>query len=390
MRAPNEVPSFFALESAVDELAWKLGMDPVGLQAAQRHAEGPDHRRPVQLALAGAVLRRGAELFGWNRRVPEVGAMREGDELVGFGCATATYPTHIAPCRVRVQLAGNGTAHVQVAAADIGTGTYTIAAQVAAEELGLPYEAVSVELGDSALPTGPVAGGSRTAGAVASAIREACARIRNEWQLAGGSDGRPLAEAVRDAPGGVFEAEAAWTHPEAEPDALETFDKSTRNMLGPVTKTHAMFAFGAEFVEVRVDPRTGVVRVPRMVGVFAAGRILNPRTAKSQLMGGMIWGLGSALHEETEVDEKRGRYVNANIAEYLIPVSADVGEVVVETLDEEDRFVNPLGVKGIGELGIVGTAAAVTSAVYHATGVRIRELPIRMEKVLAGLGRLPG
>jgi xanthine dehydrogenase YagR molybdenum-binding subunit len=161
-------------------------------------------------------------------------------------------------------------------------------------------------------------------------------------------------------------------------------------MLGPVTKTHAMYAFGAEFVEVRVDPRTGVVRVPRMVGVFAAGRILNPRTAKSQLSGGMIWGLGSALLEETEVDARRGCYVNANIAEYLIPACADVGEVVVETVDEEDRFVNPLGVKGIGELGIVGTAAAVASAVYHATGVRVRELPIRMEKVLAGLGRFPG
>lgn len=385
MRAPNEVPSFFALESAVDEFAWQLDLDPVELRLRNEPDKDPVKGVPFSSRSLVRCYRRGAELFGWHRRVPKMGATRDGDELVGWGCATATYPTHLNPCAVRVQLAANGTAHVQATAVDIGTGTYTIAAQVAADELGLPVEAVSVELGDSVHPTGPIAGGSTTAASLAAAIHQACGRVRSQLALAGGADGLPLPEAVRHAPGGVIEAEVTWSHPEAKEGSPAKLEEGGYPAIGPVTASHAMFAFGAEFAEVRVDRWTGAVRVPRLVGVFAAGTILNPRTARSQLLGGMIWGLGSALHEATEVDRRRARFVNANIAEYLVPVSADVGEVVVEMLPEEDRHVNPLGAKGIGELGIVGTAAAIANAVYHATGVRVRELPIRMEKLLGAL-----
>jgi xanthine dehydrogenase YagR molybdenum-binding subunit len=308
--------------------------------------------------------------------------MRDGEWLVGWGCATACYPTQLSPSAARVRLAADGGVTVQVAAHDVGTGAYTVIGQAAAEGLGVPLERVRVELGDSELPVGPVAGGSVTTASVCSAVAQACERL-----LARLGNARPpdLAGAfARAGVPGAVEEYVEWSPPGAKEDAVKKMYGGGMTMAGGVMDDRVMFAFGAEFVEVRVHARTREVRVPRIVGAFAAGRIMNPRTARSQYLGGLIWGIGSALHEATEIDERHARYTNDNIAEYLIPVSADIDQVEIIMVPEEDREVNPLGIKGIGELANVGTAAAVANAVFHATGVRVRELPIRVEKLLEG------
>jgi xanthine dehydrogenase YagR molybdenum-binding subunit len=351
--------------------------------------------------------RRGAERFGWSRRTPEPGSMRAGDVLIGWGCATSTYPTQHFPSSARLRLSANGSAWVGCAAHDIGTGTYTIAAQIVADRFGIPMDQVAVELGDSRLPTGPVAGGSVTAGSFSGALVNACDAARDrllaaaagggasfagvpmsELRLEGGEivgpDGahEPLATILNRMPAGVLEVDGAWAPPGMAAQHLEMADQGGVPFAGPSYPTFSAAAFGAQFVEVRINPRTRTIRAPRMVGVFAAGRILNAKTAHSQLMGGMVWGLSNALLEETEIDRKRARFVNANIAEYHVAVNADVGSVEVEMLDEKDELVNPLGAKGIGELGIVGTSAAVANAVYHATGIRVRKTPILIEDIL--------
>ena len=334
--------------------------------------------------------------------------MRDGDWLVGWGCATAVYPTHIGTTTVRVRLLPNGEVRVQTAAHDIGTGAYTVIGQMAAERLGVPHSAVMVELGDSTLPPAPVAGGSNTTASVCSVVIKACDAIReklfraastsNEGPLAGkGTTGFAISEGNISEPGGAKEPladvmkrlgvgaieEYAENIPEGlKPESVKNLYAGKPGLTGGSQGKELMYAFGAEFVEVRVHAVTREIRVPRIVGAFAAGRIMNPRTARSQLMGGMIWGISSALHEATEIDPRNARYVNDNLADYMIPVNADIGEVDVILVSETDEKVNPAGVKGIGELGNVGTAAAVSNAVYHATGVRIRQLPIRLEKLL--------
>jgi xanthine dehydrogenase YagR molybdenum-binding subunit len=336
-----------------------------------------------------------AKAFGWSRRTPAPGSMRDGDWLVGWGCATAVYPTHIGPSAVRVRLTAGGDVRVQIASHDLGTGTYTILANFAAEELGVAPDKVQVMLGDSDLPPAVVAGGSVTVAATCSALQKACAAIRE--RLAGaqpgaeqttgqggtGPRGNTLEATFNRLGIGAIEEYAEFIPPGAKPDAMSSLYAGRPALGGGSHGKKLMYALGAEFVEVRVNAATREVRVPRIVGAFAAGRIMNTRTARSQLMGGMIWGIGSALHEATEIDRNRARYVNDNLADYLIPVNADVDQVDVILVPEEDREVNPIGAKGLGELGNVGTAAALTSAVYHATGVRVRELPIRIEKLLA-------
>jgi xanthine dehydrogenase YagR molybdenum-binding subunit len=408
MRAPLETPYMYALESAMDELAVQLGMDPVELRRVNDTMTDPITGARYTSRSLMQCYDEAAQAFGWQERNPKPRSMRKGDWLVGFGCATATYPTQMAPCRARVRLAEGGQVRVQVAAHDLGTGAYTVIGQAAAERLGLPLERVEVELGDSTLPAGPVAGGSITTASACSAVAMACDRIReklvraavtaNEGPLAG-RDGSELDLAegqvvARDRARAslleVFgrlgarslEEEAEYLPRGVKPDAGQRLEQGRLSMVGGPTKDALMFAFGAEFVEVRIHARTREIRVPRMVGAFAAGRIMNPRTARSQYLGGMIWGVGSALHEATEIDRRTARYVNANIAEYLIPVNADVGSVEVILVPEVDTEVNPMGVKGIGEIGIVGTAAAIANAVHHATGTRVRKLPIRVEDVL--------
>ena len=388
MRAPIEMPYMYALESAMDELAVALDMDPVELRRVNDIRESPiDGARFTSRSLMQCYDAAAAS-FGWGRRDPKSGSMRDGDWLIGYGCATACYPTHMAPATARVTVGSDGDARVEVAGHDSGQGTYTALAQIAARELQLDPQRVQVVMGDSRLPAGPASSNSFATASLGSAVKLATDKIRARF-----GNAMPAAEgrAAAFARLGVTEISEVgeFLPPGKKPEVLDMLRKGQVPFKNQARGDESrdgkplMFAFGAEFVEVRVHRLTREIRVPRMVGAFAAGRIVNPRTARSQYMGGMIWGMASALLEATEIDEKRGRYVNASIGEYLVAVNADVPQVDVILVPEEDHEVNPLGVKGIGELGIVGTAAAVANAVHHATGKRIRDLPIVMDKLLA-------
>ena len=388
MRAPVEMPYMYALESAMDELAVALDMDPVELRRINDIRESPvDGARFTSRSLMQCYDAAAAS-FGWSRRDPKPGSMRHGDWLIGYGCATASYPTHLAPATARVTLRANGDALVEIAGQDSGQGTYTVLGQIAARELGLDPRRVTVVLGDSRLPAAPPSSNSMATASLGSAVKLAAGKVSARFNSAVLSDEERTAAFRRLGVGEICEM-AEFLPPGTKPEVLDMLRKGQvpfkNQARGDESKggKPLMFAFGAEFVEVRVHRLTREIRVPRMTGAFAAGRIVNPRTAHSQYMGAMIWGMASALLEATEVDEKRGRYVNDSIGEYLIAVNADVPMVDVIMVPEEDREVNPLGVKGIGELGIVGTAAAVANAVHHATGKRVRDLPIVMDKLLA-------
>lgn len=407
MRSPAEVPYVFALESAMDELAEALNLDPVELRRRNDTDREPIGGKPYSSRALMRCFDAAAEAFGWSARDPRPGAMREGDWLIGWGCAAACYPTVLCPAAARVTLRADGGACVETSAEDIGTGAYTALALAAAEALDLPVEMIEVKLGDSSLPAAPVAGGSNLTASVCNAVWQAAGRLRarllqaavrsNAGPFAGsdpttirltegwlrGDGGEQSLKDLAARSGGPLEGYAETLPEGLPPEAMEKLRRGELSMIGgPSAPKRIQYAFGAEFVEVRVHARTREIRTPRVVGAFAAGRIVNPLTAKSQLMGGLIWGIGSALHEATEIDRRSARYTNQDLSEYLIPVNADIEALEVILLPEEDRQVNPLGIKGLGELGNVGTAAAVANAVHHATGRRVRDLPIRMEKLL--------
>jgi xanthine dehydrogenase YagR molybdenum-binding subunit len=400
MRSPPVVPYIYALESAMDELAIKLKLDPVELRRINDSSRDATGKQWSSRSLM-KCYDEASERFGWSKRNPQPGSMRDGDWLIGWGCASAVYPTHVGAAAARVRLTANGKASVQIAAHDLGTGTYTVIGQMAAEQFGILLSSVSVELGDSNLPPAPVAGGSNTTASACSAVLKACEAIRSKLSRSmqppndtsssdkstvGGNTGvrQPsLEESFRRLGVGAIEEYAEYLPPGGKPDSIKNLYAGTPFLTGGSRGEKLMYATGAEFVEVRVHALTREIRVPRIVGAFAAGRLMNTRTAHSQYMGAMIWGISSALHEATEIDRRVARYVNDNLGDYLIPVNADIQEVEVILVPERDDFVNPVGVKGIGELGNVGTAAAVANAVYHATGIRVRQLPIRLEKLLA-------
>jgi xanthine dehydrogenase YagR molybdenum-binding subunit len=408
MRSPPEVPYLFALESAMDELAVALDMDPIELRRRNDTDKEPIKGLPYTSRSLMACFDVAAKSFGWDKRSAKPGSMRDGDWLIGWGGATTMYPTQVGPAAARVTVTPQGTVKVQTAAHDIGTGAYTVVALTAADKLGVAPDKVLVELGDSDLPPAPVAGGSNTTASVCNVVAKACEQIRQRIaQAAVATDGpfrgadpaaltladgrlhgpggtsEPLEHALKRVSNGAIEVYAENVPHGVPPEGLTKLYQGHAALAGGAKmKDRIQFAFGAEFVEVRVHALTREIRVPRVVGAFAAGKIVDPLTAKSQLMGGLIWGVSSALHEATEIDRRVARYMNTDLAEYLIPVNADIDVAEVILIPEDDRQVNELGIKGIGELGNVGTNAAVANAVYHATGVRIRELPIRLEKLL--------
>jgi xanthine dehydrogenase YagR molybdenum-binding subunit len=390
MRAPGEAPGSFALESAIDELAVKLGMDPIELRLRNFAESDPATGKPWSANSLRECFRVGAERFSWSHRA----ARREGRELVGFGVAAAAREAVLLPATVRLRLFGSSMPlEVATAGHDIGTGTYTILAQLVGAAFGLAADRIQVLLGDTRLPNAPAAGGSATATSVGSAAHLAITDARRQLIDLAVSDSRsPLFDAD---PNSIAMHDARL---EADPRRFDLLDELLeRNGYGPRRplevnghfeppppdeRAFALHTFGAQFCEVRVDADLGVLRVERLLGVFSCGRVLNPTTARSQLLGGMIGGLGMALLEETRVDPRVGRIVNASLADYLVPVHADIGSIEATWIDEFDVHASPIGAKGLGELPIVGVAAAIANAVYNATGVRVRELPISIEKVL--------
>ncbi len=348
MRAPGEAPGMFGLESAMDELAEAVGIDPVELRVRNDPERDPETGLPWSSRHLVECLREGAARFGWDGRgLP--GSRREGDWLVGTGVASSTYPAYLMPGNTAsVGYGGHGHYAVRIGAADIGTGAWTALTQVAADALQLPFDCVHLEIGDTDLPRATVEGGSAGLGSHGAAIIAAARAFREEH--------------------GHDPADGAYTEAttEANPDAAK----------------YALHSYGAQFVEARVNVDTGEVRVPRMVGVFSCGRIVNPRTARSQFIGGMVWGLSMALHEQSVMDHRLGHVVTHDLADYHIPSHADIGDIDVSWLDEEDLHASPLGTKGIGEIGIVGSAAAVANAVHNATGIRVRDLPITPDRLL--------
>ncbi len=390
-RAPGESSGNFAVESAMDELAIALKMDPLALRLKNHADKDPETGKPWSSKSLKACYREGAARFGWAKRPLAPRSMRDGDLLVGWGMATATYPAHLRPASALARLLDDGTVEVLAGSQDIGTGTYTVMTQIAADALGVSIEKIHFDLGDSDMPETPVSGGSQTAASVGSAVHTAALGVRKLLVELARADARspvwgaPEADVVIEDGRVAKKGDAA--HGEPFQDLLKRAGKraleaKVENKPSSEREKYQTRAFGAQFVEVKVDPDLGQARVTRAVGAFACGKILNAKTARSQFIGGIVWGIGMALTEETRFDRRLGRIMNADLGEYQVPVHLDVPPIEVLMIDEEDTIVNELGIKGIGEIGITGVAAAIASAVHHATGKRLRDLPIRVEHLL--------
>ena len=389
MRAPGAATGVYALEAAMDELAVALKLDPVELRLRCYSDRDQNEDLPFTSKNLRECYRQGAEAFGWSKRNPRPRSMSDGKELVGWGMATGVWEALQMPASARIVLTANGHAEVATAASDIGTGTYTIMAQVAADRIGVPIDNVTVRLGDSTLPPCPLEGGSWIAASVSHAIIGAADEVRGELlRIARTMPDTPFADAgagdVVLANGRLARAgDLARSVPVADimrHGKVERIERSKDNTFADISK-YARNTHSAVFVEVKVDEEIGIIRVTRAVSAVAAGRILNPKTAGNQVVGSVVGGIGMALHEETLIDHAYGRIMNANIAEYHVPAHADIHDIKVIFVDEPDSVINPLGMKGVGEIGIVGVAAAVANAVYHATGKRVRDLPITLDKL---------
>jgi xanthine dehydrogenase YagR molybdenum-binding subunit len=371
MRAPPEVPYFFAMESALDELAHAMGLDPVELRRRNDTMVDAVSQKPFSSRALMQCFDAAGEAFGWRERPAQPRTLRRGEWLVGFGCAAAAYPAAVAAADCRATLFPDDRVLIEIGTHEIGTGAYTILAQTAADRLALPIDRIEVRLGDSRLPAAPLTAGSVSTASNCNAVALACETLAAKRDAAAG--------APRTVP---LMAEATFKPRGAFPFSQFLIRRGIPMFAGALRDKHAFFSSGAHFVEAHVHVDTGEVRVPRMVGAFAAGTIVNARTARSQLMGGQIWGLSAALHEATELDRRTARYVNRDLAGYHVPVHADIGRIETILVPQHDEQVNPMGIKGIGELGNTGVNAAVANAVFHATGIRCRTLPIRVEHLL--------
>lgn len=396
MRAPGAATGMTLFEIAMDELAYAVGVDPLELRLLNYSEIDAMNGTPFTSKALREAYHAGAARFGWERRSHAPRSMKEGRELIGWGMATGMWDAMFSKTSASARLGANGQLEVASASTDIGTGTYTVMVQIAAETLGLPVEQITARLGDSSLPTAPVAGGSWTAASTGAAVQVACQEVaRKLLQAADKVDGKPLggtrsleevtfksgrihlrADASRSV--AILEVMQAAGLPAIE--AEETASTGLSGMISEARKSRNTHS--AVFCEVRVDEELGQVRVTRIVNAVAAGRIINPKTARSQVLGGVVMGIGMALQEETFADTRMSRWMNHNLAEYHVPAHADVERIDVLFVDEPDPEVTPLGVKGVGEIGIVGTAAAIANAIHHATGKRIRKLPITLDKLI--------
>jgi xanthine dehydrogenase YagR molybdenum-binding subunit len=352
-RAPGESTGSFALESAMDELAYELRMDPLELRLRNYAENDPDSGKPYTSKRLRECYRQAADRFGWSKRNPLVRSMQRGGMLVGMGMATASRGLHRSAASARIRMNADRSTIVESGTIEQGAGSPTAYAQLAAEIIGIPFQLVQFEFGDTSLPYAPIAAGSQTAMSVGSAVALAAQQVRQKLDANGG----------RVPPLG-FDVSV-----NAQPDETEE-------------ARYAMQAFGAQFAEVEVDPEVRTVRVTRFVGAFEAGRILNEKTARSQFLGGIVWGISMALFEKTRYDDRTARIMNAQLADYLVPVNADIPDVEIIMVPGDDPVINPAHVKGIGEVAMTGSAAAVANAVYHATGVRVRDLPITPDALL--------
>jgi xanthine dehydrogenase YagR molybdenum-binding subunit len=395
MRAPGAATGMTVFEIAMDELAYAVGIDPLALRLLNYSdrdamADRPFTSKALREAYAAAAAR-----FGWAKRSAVPRSMRDGPELIGWGMATGVWDAMFMKTSARAKIDGHGQLEVASATADIGTGTYTVMAQVAGDTLGVALDRIKVSLGDSALPSAPVEGGSWGAASTGAAVQLACTALGDKLHKAAVKmENSPLAKVAREDVSFADDHIFATANPALKVsladvvcstgkpflEAEETAKPGVKDLIHLVTKSRNTHS--AIFAEVRVDEQLGVVRVTRIVIAVAAGRIINPKTARSQILGGVVMGIGMALHEETLMDHRLGRFINHSLAEYHIPTNADIGDIEVIFVDEPDPEVTPLGVKGLGEIGIVGTAAAVVNAIYHATGTRVRSLPATIDKLL--------
>ena len=395
MRAPGAATGLTLFELAIDEMAYAANVDPLEFRLLNYSDIDQMNGTPFTSKALREAYAEGAEKFGWSRRSPAPRSMRDGTELIGWGVATGMWDAQFSKCSARARLSANGDLEVAAAASDIGTGTYTVMTQVAADTLGLPVERISARLGDSTLPTSPIEGGSWMAASVGAAVQLACQSVGEKLLKAATKvSGKPLGGAgiddvVFDDGRIILKADPttsisfADAMRAADLQSIEAEETATPGIGGMITKLRkSAHTHSAIFAEVKVDDELGVVRVTRIVIAVAAGRIINPKTARSQILGGVVMGIGMALHEETFMDHRLGRFMNHDFAEYHVPANADIDDIEVIFVNEPDSEVSPLGVKGLGEIGIVATAAAVANAIYHATGKRVRSLPITIDKLL--------
>lgn len=391
MRAPGAATGVWAFESAIDEIAEKVGIDPLEFRLKNYAYHDQNNNLPFSSKELKACYEQGAEKFGWSKRKKEPRSMRDGKELIGWGMMTGVWEAKQIKASAKAELTADGKLTVGTATNDIGTGTYTALSQIAAEYIGVSIENVTCNLGDSSLPQSPVEGGSWTVSSNGSAIKKACEAVGEKLlEFAQKRENSPFADAeIKDVEfknGKIIlkngSAEIDFLELMKENDCEKIEQEATAKPDSAEQKKYTTNTHSACFVEVKVDEELGHVRVTRVVSAIAGGKIVNPKTARSQILGGNVWGIGMALEEESVFDHKFGRFMNHNLAEYHVAVNADIPEIEVIFVEEHDDIVNPLGAKGLGEIGIVGVAGAIANAIYHATGKRVRDLPITIDKLL--------